>query len=82
MSATLSMLELPMPEDDDMSEEAFEGYLDDDDDDDDLTGQVVVITAMSLVMVSKTAPSTLLNRMMLDIPPFPSLIRQLVVLRT
>ena len=29
------MLELPMPEDDDMSEDEFEGYLDDDDD---LTG--------------------------------------------
>ena len=35
MSATLSMLELPMPEDDDMSKDEFEGYLDDDDD---LTG--------------------------------------------
>ena len=31
LSATLSMLEVPMPEDDDMSEDEFEGYLEDDD---------------------------------------------------
>ena len=66
-----------MPEDDDMSEDKFEGYLDDDD----LTAGGD--NSHDPCDDDQDSSMNLLNRMMmLDVPPSQSLNNQLVVLRT
>ena len=42
MSTALSMLDIPIPEEDEMSEDKFDGYVDDDDDSNEDSGERLV----------------------------------------